>query len=657
MELTINKFAELKNRTLTSPSDIIGKNGAGKSSVMNAYLWALTGADKFGNEMRDAVYSVNDKDEDRVADVEVTLGDVTFRKVCTPVYMRERGTNSLTIKALCNNTYYLNGSKTTQAKYNAEVSKLCSGQPFQLFSDINYFVSLKKEKQTELFMQMLGVSRDDYFKGLRDIKDIKNDITHVKATIKARSEYLEQEKQNLEKEERPTDYSDKIKEIRDKIEAIQEQRPTLADWQIVANNVTTKKIAEIERETLPPFTPTTEKRKALENARQRFNELLNERNQATRKKIERDQALEQAKKKLAEVEANAEFDATSAEYRKLNEEIAASEQRIKADQITLENYEQLNKEASCGLCPHCTDIFCEFRKTDLEPKADIYARIEKLENKVAELRASAYDMKERHEITVNETISALKKQIADLENVTIKLNPEFDTIQPEIEALEVEAKNEAAENENAQKRHENDVKEFEQKRALRLLELKNSLHVAQTAQQDNQLYILKGELARLEPLQRKSDEINGHRKGLANSIARCTADLSDLTLQLSDLERELIAYEEADAKYRSDIMEKANEILPEGMSVNLFRPLVTGDGYENVFELSYDDKKYKNTALQIRGNFDLTVMFQRQFGVNLPIFVDDMANITDEEFIPKGDDIIRIIAVATEPLQFVPSIL
>jgi hypothetical protein len=49
-------------------------------------------------------------------------------------------------------------------------------------------------------------------------------------------------------------------------------------------------------------------------------------------------------------------------------------------------------------------------------------------------------------------------------------------------------------------------------------------------------------------------------------------------------------------------------------------------------------------------------MFQKQFNVKLPIFVDDMANITDEEFIPKGDDIVRIIAVAAEPLTIVPTI-
>lgn len=659
MELVLNKFAELKNRQLVTPCDIIGKNGAGKTSIMNAYLWALTGCDKTGAEMREAVYSVKDKDEERSADVEVRFSDVTFRKVCQPVYMRKKGSDEMTLKSLCANTYYINGTETTQANYNAEVNRLCNGHPFQLFSDINYFVSLKKERQLAIFMEMLGVDRDQYFKDLRDIKEIKSDISHTKTTIANRDEWLQQEKQNLEKIERPADYSEKIAELKSKIEAIQSQRPTLTDEQIKENNATAKKIAELQAEMFPPYIPATTKQKALENARKRFNELLSERNDETRKKIERFQALDQAKKKLVQTEANAEYDENNAEYVTIKTKIAQYEQKLTSDRITLENYDTLAEGAPCGICPHCTNLFCEFRRTDIEPKADILARVEQMEIKVAELQAAAYELKERHEITINETITTLKQQIADLEKITIKQNPEFDTIQPQIKRMEEEAKNEAAENENARKDYEKAVADFEQDKALKLLELKNSLHVAQTARADNQLYLLKADLARLEPKQREADEINGHRKGLSNSIARCTAELSELTLQLSALERELMKYERAEEKYRRDIMAKANEVLPEGMNVNLFRPLVTGDGYENIFELTYDGKLYKNTALEINGNFDLTVMFQKQFGVNLPIFVDDMANITDEKFIPKSDgsiDVIRIIAVAAEPLQIVPTI-
>ena len=42
MEMTINKFAELQNRTLTTPAQVFGMNGVGKTTIYNAYVWCLT---------------------------------------------------------------------------------------------------------------------------------------------------------------------------------------------------------------------------------------------------------------------------------------------------------------------------------------------------------------------------------------------------------------------------------------------------------------------------------------------------------------------------------------------------------------------------------------------------------------------------------------
>ena len=92
------------------------------------------------------------------------------------------------------------------------------------------------------------------------------------------------------------------------------------------------------------------------------------------------------------------------------------------------------------------------------------------------------------------------------------------------------------------------------------------------------------------------------------------------------------------------------------MTINLFRPLISGEGYEQVFELTYANKKYKNTALQIWGNFELTKVLQRGFGVELPIFVDDMANITEDEFLPYGENVIQLIASKGMELSIEPMI-
>lgn len=647
MDLKVYKFAELTNRSLTTPCAIVGKNGAGKSSMFNAYLWCLTGRNKDGQEMGEAVYSVKDQAEERFASVEVTIEGIKFKRNCRPVYMRKRGTNEQTLKSLCSTTYYINDVEVLMADYQAEVAKLSNGRSFQLFSDINYFANLPKDAQTSIFMEMLKVDRDQYFAGMRDITLIKRDIAEIRRQMKSKEEWLEQERRNLAAIEEPVEYADKIKELKEKINALQEQRPTLTAEQIAENNEIGRQIAELERLQLKLFFAPTDKADELKREKAKFNELLNERNNMTRRKINRDNDLENAKKRLVELESNSEFDEQCETYTHIFKQIGDYEARIAADTAYIADYEQHVKEASCGVCPQCTDIFCEFRKTDIEPKADILARIEQYENKIGALRANANELKENHERTVNGTIEAQKKYIAELEAQTFEPNIDLEKIVVKIERLEADVEIEERANKEA-------LDKFNADKAAReneILKLRAKIHVAQAATTDNKIYMLRVELTDLEKKQRKADEVRGHRKGLSDSIFQCTGELSALTLKLADLEAEQIDYEKADEQYRADIMKKANEVLPEGMSVNLFRRLVTGDGYENIFELYYNGKRYKNTALVIKGNFELTRMFQQQFNVNLPIFVDDLANIVDDEFIPKGGDIVQIVAAPGMDLE------
>ena len=156
---------------------------------------------------------------------------------------------------------------------------------------------------------------------------------------------------------------------------------------------------------------------------------------------------------------------------------------------------------------------------------------------------------------------------------------------------------------------------------------------------------MKTELSDLQKKQKEYDEKKSVRKHISDNIAKGDATIDKLTAQSVELEREQIAYEKADAEFREAVQSKANAMLPEGMTLNLFRPLVSGDGYETTFELTYASKKYKNTALQIWGNFEFTKMLQKAFGVDLTIFVDDIANITEDKFLPYGENVVQLVAV------------
>ena len=232
MEMTINKFAELQNRTLTTPAQVFGMNGAGKTTIYNAYLWCLTGKGKDGSDMNEAVYSVNDKPAERIADVEVKIGGRTFHKVCKPKYQRPRGSAEMQLQTLCSNTYELDGVEVTMKQYNDAVSVLCAGKPFQMFSDIDYFQRLDKQRQIAVIMEICGVKKSDFVGELRDITIIRKELDETRKAIKEEEKFNDERKSELNQVVLPTDYTEQIKAKQNEIETLQAQRPTLTPSQI-----------------------------------------------------------------------------------------------------------------------------------------------------------------------------------------------------------------------------------------------------------------------------------------------------------------------------------------------------------------------------------------------------------------------------------------
>ena len=381
MEMTINKFAELQNRTLTTPAQVFGMNGAGKTTLYNAYLWCLTGKGKDGSDMNEAVYSVNDKPTERIADVEVKIGGHTFHKVCRPKYQRPRGTAEMQLQTLCSNTYELDGVEVTMKQYNDAVSVLCAGKPFQMFSDIDYFQRLDKQRQIAVIMELCGVKKSDFVGDLRDITLIRKELDETRKAIKEEEKFNDERKSELNQVILPADYFEQIKAKQTEIETLQAQRPTLTPSQIAENNEISKQIAELQNYTYK--TISGEKHKILQEKRDAFNDELTNRNNVVRRKIEQERELEETKKDLQKWENHCELPSNSPEVEQIKAKIVKFEQKKQADETLLNNYEEANKEASCGLCPHCDNIFCEYRKTDLPTQADLTRNITQYQNDIA----------------------------------------------------------------------------------------------------------------------------------------------------------------------------------------------------------------------------------------------------------------------------------
>ncbi|MBQ5572634.1 MAG: AAA family ATPase, partial [Bacteroidales bacterium] len=604
MEMKINKFAELSNRTLTTPAQVFGMNGVGKTTIYNAYLWCLTGKGKDGKDMNDAVYSDNDDEKDKYADVTVKIDDKhIFRKVCKPLFAKPTGEYEKKMKTLCANTYFYNGVEVTMKQYNDAVSVLCAGKPFQMFSDIDYFQRLDKNRQIAVIMELCGVKKSDFVGDLRDIAIIRKELDETRKAIKEEEKFNDERKSELNQVILPTDYTEAIKAKQNEIYQLQEQRPILSPSMVAENNEISRKIAELQNYTYK--TISSEKRRNLNAKREAFNDELNNRNNVVRRKIEQERELEETKKDLQKWETHCEMPTNAPEVEAIKAKIVKFEQKKQADETLLNNYEEANKEASCGLCPHCDNIFCEYRKTDLPTQADLTRNITQYQNDIAGFWAQIHEIEDNWTKQRGKEYAVITHHITELENTMPnvaeadeRLNKAKEAvILAEKEADEETTNNETIARENEQKRAENESK---------IAELKAKMHVAQVATTDNRLFTLKTELSDLQKKQKGYDEKKSVRKHISDNIAKGDATIDKLTAQSVELEREQIAYEKADAEFREAVQSKANAMLPEGMTLNLFRPLVTGDGYETTFELTYASKKYKNTALQIWGNFEFT---------------------------------------------------
>ena len=391
-------------------------------------------------------------------------------------------------------------------------------------------------------------------------------------------------------------------------------------------------------------TTSTEKQRILGEKRANFNQELNNRNNIVRAKIEQERLLSEAKKRLEKWNDNCEMPSVVPEIEEIKAKIVKFQQKKDADETLLNNYEEANKDASCGLCPHCTDIFCEHRKTDLPSEDDLIRNITQYTNDIAGFWAKIHEIENNWTKQRGKEYAEITEQINDLEknmpNVA-DADKRLEEIRKSVEIAENEYNEEIRINEQIS--HENELKKTENE--TKIAELKSKMHIAQTQTIDNKLWSLKAELSDLNKKQSEFDEKMSVRKHLSDVIVKMCEKIDQLTDRAIALENEKYEYERADEDFRNAVQTKANEMLPDGMTIKLFRPLISGDGYETTFELTYANKKYKNTALQIWGNFELTKVLQKSFGVSLPIFVDDMANITDDEFLPYGENVVHLVAV------------
>lgn len=180
MKLIIHKFKRHSNLTVEVPAEIVGGNGTGKSTILEAFSFCLTGKDLSGNEFKQVYDSRVDLHE-AIADVEFTdnYGN-KFRRVVKPQYSISRaGIEELKIK------------RSTQCFKNGIECNDFADEFVDFFKfGTDYFFNQKEDVQRSIFIDILKSKLPDYDVNSASLKlkELKKSQKNAVSDVKVKTE-------------------------------------------------------------------------------------------------------------------------------------------------------------------------------------------------------------------------------------------------------------------------------------------------------------------------------------------------------------------------------------------------------------------------------------------------------------------------------------
>lgn len=164
--LTLENFRGVRHFSLDLPAEgaaVHGANGTGKSSLMDAFLWLLTGKDSAGRA--DFRIKPQDAAGRTTPDIETTVSatlliddePVTLTRTLRERWQKKRGTTEAAYTG-DETKFTYNGVPLTARDYAAKIDALCPAAYLPLLANVNYFSEQTKDYKArrELLFAVFG---------------------------------------------------------------------------------------------------------------------------------------------------------------------------------------------------------------------------------------------------------------------------------------------------------------------------------------------------------------------------------------------------------------------------------------------------------------------------------------------------------------------
>lgn len=617
-----------------------GANGTGKTTILDAYLWCLTGKDSQG---RTDCEIKRRKDGDTLPKVDASVTVVlrvdgeawTLRRTLHEKWQKPRGTTEEQFKG--NETLTeVNGVPMSVTEYSQQVGALIPYDRIITLTMAGYFFTLPWQDMRTQLIEMTGVSSEEIEQAV-----VASDARFEQLTDKLTGKTLEGYRREILASKRKT--RTELDGIQPRIDQTEKLKPEEGDKTALLGErakveYKLTKLRASERSRLDSYQAHLDERKRL---LARISDLELEQQQIVRKAEE--ERADKARKATSE---------TDEQYNAVVKEIATWKQSLSRHQDDLntiregrdqaiqrldrinesvENlrlaYSRTASEQYDGteLCPTCHQTLPEERQEE--------ARQRWHKERTERLERIARDGKESKELADSQKadIARLVKRIEELETSVQEATKQILALKSQRDKLEAERAKIQEQTAKSQPeplvlpaRHEEIATEIKEAQA-KLEELAGRT-------EDEEDEATKAEIAKQEEemakIQKQIDDCD-RRDELDKEIKRLHSVGRDLAQTLADLE----AMEQVITDYSQALVQayegRIGDLFPT-LRFALFDYTQAGDRYETCIPL-IGDAHYDtaNTASRINAGIELHNAIAQHLGLTAPLIVDNRESVTE----------------------------
>lgn len=617
---------------------ISGRNGIGKSRILDAFIWVLFGKDRFDRKDHNVKTIVNGEflkmTEAKVELVLLVDGEIIkLTRTLKEKWVKPRGQVEQVFSGNETETYW-NGVPVSVTEYSKNVSELFSDNVFKMITNPLYFAEMDWKLQREQLFAIAGkiddneiASKDEAFVALleelsgKSLANWRKELNVQKKTLQKKLNEVQPrvdqlgrmmpEAINLEEAQEELKRTNETiaaidRAIADKAEAKKQEQAERAQIQARINTLKSKQQEIV-------FSANEEEKKKARDANSERTELMSQIRSLNAKKD----------RMRSQINSNVD-DENSLDKKRYAKAIELEETREKYAELKKQEYN--DKE---DVCVHCGQLLPEANREK--------AREQYNERKLAKLEAIvAYG-------------NGIKKEVENLTERIISINNDGQSLQNELNNIEKQIE---AISEQLRETKAIEPKEVSPKEIKEWVELEEEIQQLEDKLSEPCMLIdYFNENADKKELQQKRDELlkaidsENLRTRYLKEIEIIQEEGSHIAQEIADIEkREYTANEFEKAKV-NEVSSRVNGLFKK-VQFKLFEKTIEGNEVEVCIPL-VDGIPFStaNTAGRLHAGFDIIRVLQDHYNVSAPKFVDNAEGVNT---LPDTDDQVIALEVSND---------